>query len=88
MQQQSGIINIYKMCLRLVQSVMNQMWELINYVLCIKQKVDEEDDADSNYIVTYDDLFDAYDNMPGPYDDYYDQQWNHSSYDGYDGYDN
>jgi len=84
MQQQTGI-NICERCSYFGQSVINRMQEMINYVMCIKQKVDEEDpDEEDPDEYQYDD----YDDMPGPYDDLNDAQWSNISYDGYDGYDN
>jgi len=88
MQQQTIIRNsqVCEMCIYFVSCITNKIYEYINYYLCIKQKVDDEDEIEEPYD---DEMPWMYDNdIPGPYDDNVNDQWNHVSYDGYDGYDN
>ena len=87
MQEQKIIQNnqVCKMFTYFINCVTNKIYEFINYYSCNKKKVDDEieepydDDMPWNY---------NNDDIPGPYDDVYNDQLNHVSYDGYDGYDN
>jgi hypothetical protein len=86
MHQQTIIQNsqVCEMCNYFVNYVTNKIYDCINYYLCIKQKVDDEIEE------SYDDDISWINNnnLPGPYDDIGNEQWNHVCYDGYDGYDN
>ena len=89
MQQQTNNQNnqVCDMCKYFVSYTTNKICDFINYYLCIKQKVDDDEYDDDEYDddapwVKYND------NIPGPYDDLDNDQWNNVSYDGYDGYDN
>ena len=87
MQEQKIIQNnqVCEMCKYFVNCVTNKIYEFINYYSCNKKKVDDEieepyDDDDMPWNYNND--------LPGPYDDVYNDQWNHVSYHGNDGYDN
>jgi len=82
-----------EMCKYFISYIINKIYELKNYYLCIKQKVNDdindEDEIEEHYkddISDHDEIEEPY--IPGPYDDVYNDQWNHVSYDGYHGYDN